>query len=922
MQEIEYFREEIRKKYHDLFEYSLDLIYVHDFRGRFIDANEKTLSSLGFKEEEIGNIFFKDLIDKEQKEKAFKVLREIKEFGKQLNLSEFKLRKKNGEFIYVETYGIPLWYKDRIYGILGVAKDITVKKKAEKIITSFNLYLEQKVKKKIQKLKESENTLKERLKELDCLYQLSIISETKNLTIDEIINKIIKIIPHAWQFPEDLCVKIKYRSKTYKSADFKKTKWVQTSSVKIKDDLLIFQIFYLKALPFLNEEQLLLDEISKRLRFTIEKWEIEQGLKESEEKYRLISENANDMIAVLNNNFEYEYLNEKIHQQILGYSKEDLIGKNNLPFLHADDRKEALLAVSKILRKSKGSNQVRFLKKDGTYLWLEITGRVFFDSKGVKKILMISRDITERKQKEQELRESEEKFRTLFESSQDGIVMASLDGNILDCNQTFLQMLGYTMEEIKNLNFFKITPQEWTTLEDNIISNQLLVRGFSEIYEKEIIKKNGEKIPVSINLWLKLDEIGTIKALWAIVRDITGRKKAEHQLRQSEEKYRDLFTNSPNGIILVNGDGIIIEVNPIIEMLLGYKSDYFIGKSIKKLDILVSNNKINLGEIMSELSNNDTLEPIELQIKKENGELSWIHLQPSRIKRGKQYFFQWVIQDINMRKEIDRLRDKFTLELEHAVSKRTMELNLTLAQQQQYLDQIIKSSQFKTEFLASMSHELRTPLNAIIGFTDLLIEGTYGELNEEQLDFLEDIRSSAQYQFEMIQNILDITKIESGQLHLKIQKFSLNIMIDQVKSTFKPMCAKKNLKFIIKGLKTPIEITADPIRFKEILFNLIGNAIKFTIEGEVVLDFKEDQKNWLFNVRDTGIGIANKDYDVIFKEFKRVDSTYVNSTPGTGLGLSLTKRLINLHGGNITFSSVLGMGTTFTFNIPKIRYSE
>ena len=279
--------------------------------------------------------------------------------------------------------------------------------------------------------------------------------------------------------------------------------------------------------------------------------------------------------------------------------------------------------------------------------------------------------------------------------------------------------------------------------------------------------------------------------------------------------------------------------------------------------------------------------------------------------------FSGVVRDISKRKQLELIKKEFNTKLEDEVVKRTKELNTALENQKLYLDQIVKSSQFKTEFLATMSHELRTPLNAIIGFTDLLLEGTYGELNEEQLDFLNDIKSSAEHQFEMIKDILDISKIEAGQLSLKKSKFSLNTLIEQVNSTLKPLYLKKKLAFKVKGLDYEREIQGDPIRIKEILYNLLSNAIKFTLAGQVTFDVKENSKEYIFLVRDTGIGIAKKDNDLIFKEFKRVDSPFIRSVPGTGLGLSLTKRLVELHGGEISFTSVLGKGTDFIFTIPK-----
>ena len=169
----------------------------------------------------------------------------------------------------------------------------------------------------------------------------------------------------------------------------------------------------------------------------------------------------------------------------------------------------------------------------------------------------------------------------------------------------------------------------------------------------------------------------------------------------------------------------------------------------------------------------------------------------------------------------------------------------------------------------------------------------------------------------MIKKILDISKIEAGELKLHVNKFSLNTMVNQIVSSLRPLFFNKNINIKVKGLTEEREICADPIRFKEILINLLSNAIKFTIEGKIILFIKENYKEWEFKIKDSGIGIAREDFDKIFKEFQRIDSSYVRSTPGTGLGLSLTKRLVNLHGGNISFLSFIGMGTTFTFTIPK-----
>ncbi|MHA1681206.1 MAG: ATP-binding response regulator, partial [Promethearchaeota archaeon] len=278
--------------------------------------------------------------------------------------------------------------------------------------------------------------------------------------------------------------------------------------------------------------------------------------------------------------------------------------------------------------------------------------------------------------------------------------------------------------------------------------------------------------------------------------------------------------------------------------------------------------------------------------------------------------FRGFIQDITERKKVDDLKDKFAKNLQREVKIRTKELEEALKQQKKYLDQIIKASQFKSDFMATMSHELRTPLNAIIGFSELLLEGLYGELNADQLSFLKDVYSSAEHLLNMINRILDISKIEAGRIHLNIEPILLNDLLEQVQATLKPLYSKKKLEMNILGLENNEVIHADPIRLKEILLNLISNAIKYTNKGSINIIFSRKEKFIEISIVDTGIGIDEKDFDLVFKEFERIESPLLKNEVGTGLGLPLTKRLVNLHGGEIEFSSKKGEGSTFTFTLP------
>ncbi|MHA1660925.1 MAG: PAS domain-containing sensor histidine kinase [Promethearchaeota archaeon] len=383
------------------------------------------------------------------------------------------------------------------------------------------------------------------------------------------------------------------------------------------------------------------------------------------------------------------------------------------------------------------------------------------------------------------------------------------------------------------------------------------------------------------------------------------------------EEYKNIFKYSLDLIIVLDLNGNINDANEITLRMLEYKKEEFLKLSLE--DLINKNQKKIYLKIIKELKKTGKHSELNTFNLKKKGE-DFLHVELIGIPIKNDGLLNGILciaRDITERKKEEAIIKKFNEELEREVQIRTRELNKALEHQKYLINQVVKVSIYKTDFLSTMSHELRTPLNAIIGFSDLLLEKVYGPLTKEQLDFIKDIKTSAEHQLNMIEHIFDISKIEAGQVSLDIKKFSLNSIIDQVRSILQPLYSEKNLVFKVRGLNTDKEIYADPIRFKEILLNLLTNAIKFTIKGKITLIVQEKRDYWLFKVRDTGIGISEKDFNILFKEFKRVNSEHVRSIPGIGLGLALTKMLVILHGGDINFFSVLGKGTTFTFRIPK-----
>ena len=230
--------------------------------------------------------------------------------------------------------------------------------------------------------------------------------------------------------------------------------------------------------------------------------------------------------------------------------------------------------------------------------------------------------------------------------------------------------------------------------------------------------------------------------------------------------------------------------------------------------------------------------------------------------------------------------------------------------------QVEEASKHKSQFLANMSHELRTPLNAILGYTELIIDGIYGEAPEKMRVVMERVQSNGKHLLGLINDVLDLSKIEAGQLVLSIQDYSIKDVVHGVYSAVEPLASGKKLAFKIDVPANLPPARGDDRRLTQVLLNLVGNAIKFTDAGEVAVKAAASNGAYTISVRDTGPGIAEADQVKIFDEFQQADSTQTKAKGGTGLGLSIAKRIIEMHGGTLWVESSLGAGSTFSFTVP------
>lgn len=271
--------------------------------------------------------------------------------------------------------------------------------------------------------------------------------------------------------------------------------------------------------------------------------------------------------------------------------------------------------------------------------------------------------------------------------------------------------------------------------------------------------------------------------------------------------------------------------------------------------------------------------------------------------------------------------------LEKKVEERTEELkhaNDDLSRHKQELElaniELQEANRMKSQFLANVSHELRTPLNSIIGFSELLMEKAFGDLNERQLQYVEFVHSSGGHLLQLINNILDLSKIEAGRMELAPENFSVMEVLGEILGIIRPLAHEKNITIESKTVPASPKLHADKAKFKQIMMNLLSNAVKFNVnDGKIMVDWEIREEPFgmkmerliTFNIRDTGIGIKHEDKEKLFKEFEQLDSSITREYGGTGLGLVLTKRLVELHNGEIWFDSEPGKGSVFHVKLPQ-----
>ena len=654
----------------------------------------------------------------------------------------------------------------------------------------------------------------------------------------------------------------------------------------------------------------------------------EEEAKLSAKHIDYLSKYANDLIILLDENFNFLEVNERV-VDFYGYTHEELIGMHASQ-LRAPETKDQFIDQIKLAQVSgKAIYETMHKRKDGSLFPVEISIRTI-DNEGKKFYQAVIRDITERKKAEKELQNAHQQLLDIIEFIPDATFVIDKDKKVIAWNRALEEMTAIRKQDIIGKGDYTYAIPFYGKHRPIIIDligkddpeTQALYekceRRGNNIYGEVFVPGlyHGKGAYVLVTAAPLLDPNGNRYGAIETVRDITAYKEAEKTLQESERKYRELVEHAHSIILHWTYDGRITFLNEFGQRFFGYSAKEIIGRHV--IGTIVPSTDSD-GKDLRRLIERICDDPLSLEQNinenmRRNGERVWV-TWTNRIVRNEQDQVAEILSigtDITELKHAEEAIRELNAGLEQRVAERTAELAVAM-------DKAKAADRIKSAFLAAMSHELRTPLNSIIGFTGMVLQGLAGPLNKEQEKQLGMVRGSARHLLDLINDVLDISKIEAGQLQIISEIFDLRKSIEKAVQIILPLAEKKNLRLHFEIGDDVSETCGDQRRVEQIMINLLSNAVKYSDKGEIKLHCYTDNDSIILSVQDTGIGIKPENLNIIFDAFRQVDSGITRVQEGTGLGLNITKKLVEMMGGFIHVESELEKGSTFTVILPKSR---
>jgi len=651
-----------------------------------------------------------------------------------------------------------------------------------------------------------------------------------------------------------------------------------------------------------------------------ERKQTEELVRNNEEKFRALFEQTGGYCMILDPNtsdgIPIIIDANKAACSEHGYKREEFIGRPVSDIDDEDGKQLVKKRTAEIMTGKPFYVEKEHIRKDGSIFTVAVNAKRIDIGDNPPFILTTEYDITERKKSEKKLKESEASFRGVFNQAAMGVARVAPDGTWLEVNKKLCDIVGYSHKELLSRTFQDIThPDDLQA--DLIYVNQLLkneIKTYS--MEKRYIKKNGDTIWINLTVSLVRKINNKPDYFISIIEDITDKKNSELQLKKSEVFLKTVIEKSPFPMWISDVQGYLLSINSACRKLLHITEEEVVGKyNILKDSIVIEQGLLSLIESVYQQGNQVNF-PMKWEAEKLQGlkfsdstpvELD-VTISPIINDNGK--VTNAIIQhlDITKLKRVERELRLSVEQMEKKVAERTHDLSIA----NEHLKEL---DQLKSLFIASMSHELRTPLNSIIGFTGMMLMEKMGALNDKQRDYLQRVSGSGKHLLSLITDVIDVSKVEAGKVDVYPERFSFLKLVEEARSN---LLKDADMKGLTIRVDIPdINLNTDRKRVLQCLLNYLSNAVKYSDRGEIKIMAVTEGDNIKINVIDQGIGIAQKNIDKLFHQFSRIDSPLSRSTPGTGLGLYLTEKMITqILGGEFGVKSKLGEGSNFWLKIP------
>ena len=639
-----------------------------------------------------------------------------------------------------------------------------------------------------------------------------------------------------------------------------------------------------------------------------ERRQAEQTLRESEERFATIFRSSPNSIIIarlsdsciidVNNAFCSQYNLQR--EQVVGHNAQEFglwenqADRGRLLELIREHGQVSGFEVS--YRSSSGASGVLLLS--ATQITLN----------GEACLLILGHDISKRKQLERALKDQSDFLQQIIITIGQGLTVTNADGRFEMVNPAYARLLGFTVDQLIGQ-----TPPAVTQAEDSPIFKLIQKKrlaGETNSYESQLVRADGSLVHVLVTCTPRLND-GTYTGSIAVVTDLTEIKRAEQLRHEAEERFNKVIRSSPIGIhILGLQDGRSQDANDTFLNIIGYSRAELLGHTAKELNLLVDPEQREAW--MPTLLADGRASDIETRLRTKNGEIRHVNLSIETFKMHDETFMMTLMNDITSRKLAEINLMAAHDELEQRVLERTVDLQATNTA----LERAMKA---KDEFLAVMSHELRTPLTGILGLSQAMQLSTYGELNQRQNTAVQNIEKSGQHLLKVINQILEFSKLQTGSLAIQLLPCSLHDICQASLLVVNMLAAKKNQAITFNISPEDIVINVDEQRIKQVLINLLGNAIKFTPDnGQIELKVigLTDKRQVRISITDTGIGIKDADLDRLFQPFIQLDMRLSRQYEGAGMGLALVKQMVELNGGSVEVESVFGHGSCFSVCLP------